>query len=753
VDPLLADFRRLGRRALKATSRIFTQRAPLPPGEPANGIIASAPSADDAIVPETAAQRRAFWEDFYAPANPWLYEGNAYETVKYQQTLSLLPPRRIAKALELGCAEGHFSTRLAAHVDQLIAADISPTAAARTRARCADLPNIDVRVIDVLSDDLPSGLDLLVCSETLYCLPRERLPDIAQRFAAALQPGGALLMANALTITDERDHTGFDWGPDSFGAKTISDAFSAHGDFALEIELRTPLYRIHRFRRLGPGVAASPSPEIVEAALAADIPARVEASVIWDGAICTRTEAQQQAPATQVPILMYHNIADDGHPQLSRYRVSPAAFREQMRHLRRHGYHSISVAEWVDCIASGRPVPGRPVIITFDDACKSFITHAAPILEAAGFRATIFVVTGKVGGTADWDADWPPLVDLMDWDDLRDLLQRGFEIAGHTTSHANLLTLSDDEIVRDSIETRAALHEQLGIDATSIAFPFGLNDARVRAALARGGYRVALADDGFCFSGLGDDLMCLPRVGISGHADLGAFARRLETPDRSVTLCITSAGRPDLLRRTLRSLLAANASSFRDIIIADDLASEECAAVVRELCPDATFLFNDPRLGHHRSVDRLYSHVRTPFIFQCEDDWEFDPVPIVDDCFEALLATPDASGVFVRAQDTLSSAGLEAMEGSELRDIEGRRYVLGSHASPSIWTGFAFSPNLLRRSLWEEHGPYEKFAAEVDISRHMKARGLRCILRLDGTCHHIGDERHVDDPFQAARPG
>jgi peptidoglycan/xylan/chitin deacetylase (PgdA/CDA1 family) len=709
-------------------------------------------SANGAIPYETAEQRRAFWEDFYAAADPWRYKDNAYEAVKYQQTLSLLPRHRVAKAMELGCAEGLFSMRLAARVDQLIAADISPTAAARARARCADQPNVDVQVIDLLKDQLPSGLDLLVCSETLYFLPRERLADIAHRFAAALQPGGILLMANALTIADDRDRTGFDWGWESYGAKTISDAFSAHDDFALETEFRTPLYRIHRYRRLGTGVAAPLHAEVVDASHAAEIPARVEATVIWGGAVCTRAEARQEVPATQVPILMYHSIADDGHPQLSRYRVSPVAFQQQMRHLRQHGYHSISLAEWVYCVANGRPVPGHPVIITFDDGCKNFITHAAPILEAADFRATIFVVTDKVGETADWDAAWPPRVDLMDWDDLRELLQRGFEIASHTPRHANLLTLSDDDIVRDSIEARATLRERLGIETTSIAFPFGLNDARVRAALARGGYRAALADDGVRFSRLGDDLMCLPRVGISGHASLGAFARRLETFDRSVTLCVTSAGRPDLLRRTLRSLLAANATSFQDIIIADDVASKECLAVVREVCPTANFVFNETRLGHHGSVDRIYSRVRTPFIFQCEDDWEFDPVPIVDDCLETLLAVPDSSGVFVRARDTLSAAGLETMEGAELHEIEGRRYWLPSHASPSIWTGFAFSPNLLRRSLWEEHGPYGRFRTEADISRHMKALGLRCVLRVDGTCHHIGDNRHVDDPFQGPSP-
>ena len=58
------------------------------------------------------------------------------------------------------------------------------------------------------------------------------------------------------------------------------------------------------------------------------------------------------------------------------------------------------------------------------------------------------------------------------------------------------------------------MRERLGIEVTSIAFPFGLNYARVREALARG--RLSGGPDRW--RGLvsaGDDLMSLPRVGIS----------------------------------------------------------------------------------------------------------------------------------------------------------------------------------------------------------------------------------------------
>jgi peptidoglycan/xylan/chitin deacetylase (PgdA/CDA1 family) len=257
-------------------------------------------------------------------------------------------------------------------------------------------------------------------------------------------------------------------------------------------------------------------------------PIKVEPSTICDDSVRASDERHQQERTSEVPILMYHSVADNGSPELTPYRVGVAAFQQQICFLRRQGYHSIPLDEWARCIVSGQECSDRQIIITFDDGYKNFITHAAPILEAAGFRATIFVVTDKVGGTSDWDAALANPIELMNWNDLRALQQRGFDICSHTTSHVDLLTLSDEDIIRDSSEARAALHKQLGREVTSIAFPWGRSDARVRAALVRGGFRVGFSvNNGF--SSLRDDLLNLPRIHIAGPGDLDDFVGRIDT--------------------------------------------------------------------------------------------------------------------------------------------------------------------------------------------------------------------------------
>ena len=79
---------------------------------------------------------RARWESLFAAPDPWGYSSD-YEQTKYEHTLELLPEGPIGRALELACAEGHFTVQLAPRVGTLVAADIAAKALERAAERCA----------------------------------------------------------------------------------------------------------------------------------------------------------------------------------------------------------------------------------------------------------------------------------------------------------------------------------------------------------------------------------------------------------------------------------------------------------------------------------------------------------------------------------------------------------------------------------------------------------------------------------------
>jgi peptidoglycan/xylan/chitin deacetylase (PgdA/CDA1 family) len=474
-----------------------------------------------------ARDRHAYWEAVYRTPDPWAYDSD-YEQLKYQRTLALLPTAPIGSAVEVACSEGRFTAMLAPRVERLLASDISPTALERARVRCRDLANVEFRPLDFFDQPLPQGLDLLVCSEVLYELPdRADLRRVTARLAAALTPGGHLLSTHANALKDEPTRTGFDWG-DTFGAKTISEAFAAVPGLALERSLQTELYRIDLWRRLRDGEAPA-VPQIDRAELGPPPEPDFARHIVWGGAETRRAEAQARETSERLPILMYHRIASDGPAALARYRTTAEAFVEQMRFLRRHGYHAVTSADIVRHLKDGRPFTGRPVLISFDDGYRDFHNTAWPILRAHDFTAEVMVVTDLVGKAAEWDVEYGPPAALMGWPDIQALAAAGARFGSHMASHSHMAELSSRQIALEAARSRALLERALGERCLAIAAPFGEASDRFVRIAERCGYQVGLTvDPGAAW--LSNDPLRLPRIEVLGGWSIEAFASALSAP-------------------------------------------------------------------------------------------------------------------------------------------------------------------------------------------------------------------------------
>ena len=227
---------------------------------------------------------------------------------------------------------------------------------------------------------------------------------------------------------------------------------------------------------------------------------------------------------TELPILMYHRIADTGPEPLAPFRVAVERFEEQLALLRQHDFTSISLDEWATSNREQRRVEGRRIAITFDDGYCDFIDNARPLLTKYGFDATVFVLPEQVGATSDWDADLGPSSPLMSWDDLRLLNADGFRVASHSLDHRHLTALTPDDVVSRERRARQRLAEELGTDITLIAYPYGDIDTVQRQSAAIAGYTVGVTTR-FGRSRRFDHPMNLPRLDISGSTELDDFAR------------------------------------------------------------------------------------------------------------------------------------------------------------------------------------------------------------------------------------
>ena len=195
------------------------------------------------------------WDKIFALPDPWSYDSE-YEAIKYEQTLALLPEGVFANALEIGCAEGHFTLRLAPRVGSLTAVDISTRALARAKERCSKLGNVTFQRLDLNTSGVAGLFDLVVCSEVLYYA--RDLREAVGRILSHVRPGGFFLTTHARLVVDDPEGIGFAWDQLTFGVETIANGIAAQPGVVLRRELRTPLYRVILYQRLASGQQPRP---------------------------------------------------------------------------------------------------------------------------------------------------------------------------------------------------------------------------------------------------------------------------------------------------------------------------------------------------------------------------------------------------------------------------------------------------------------------------------------------------------------
>jgi peptidoglycan/xylan/chitin deacetylase (PgdA/CDA1 family) len=170
-------------------------------------------------------------------------------------------------------------------------------------------------------------------------------------------------------------------------------------------------------------------------------------------------------------ILTYHSIDSTGSP----ISVGIEAFG---RHVAWLASGRVSV-EPLPSLVTGDETTGDGrdrVALTFDDAFANFATVAWPRLAGAGLAATVFVVTGHVGGTNRWGghaSSGIPELPLLDWDGLARCMSDGADVGAHSRTHPPLTTLAPAELADEIDGSRRDLAERLGVRASSFAYPYG----------------------------------------------------------------------------------------------------------------------------------------------------------------------------------------------------------------------------------------------------------------------------------------
>lgn len=219
-------------------------------------------------------------------------------------------------------------------------------------------------------------------------------------------------------------------------------------------------------------------------------------------------------PCVALPVLMYHHIQTEASAKAKNQAglsVYTPIFSEQMQYLQDHGYVTVGPAELLAFFNESKAIPGKAVMLTFDDGYADNFSDAFPILKEKKFKATFFLPTGLM--------DNP---DYLTWNQVMEMQNSGLiNLANHTWSHKNM----QSDINTDMREMQTA-DEQLsgrGLNNPKVfAYPYGIKNNNALANLNTLGYTLA-------FSTTPGRVLCekqrltLPRIRMSNRtmASLG----------------------------------------------------------------------------------------------------------------------------------------------------------------------------------------------------------------------------------------
>lgn len=215
-----------------------------------------------------------------------------------------------------------------------------------------------------------------------------------------------------------------------------------------------------------------------------------------------------------------------------------------------------------------------------------------------------------------------------------------------------------------------------------------------------------------------------------------------------ITFALTSCGRLDLLERTIDSFLKFNTSVIRQYIISEDDCSTDLT-YLKEKYKHLKFIWlqnqSQFKRGMLGNIDYLYNHIKTEWVFHCEDDWEFYRKGFIEASMAILGPNPKLLQVWLREQNDTNGHPIEEHIFSEER-IQPIQYRLAALNYMGCFSGYSTNPGLRRLrdkvcfQALNELGP-ANIGPEGKVSIYYELAGFRTAILMQGYVRHIGQGR------------
>ena len=178
-----------------------------------------------------------------------------------------------------------------------------------------------------------------------------------------------------------------------------------------------------------------------------------------------------------VLILCYHTINKNG-------KITPEIFEENLLSLKKKNYFSASLDYIFNYISGKKELPERIVHLTFDDGYRDNYSKAFPILKKFNFKATVFLITSRVG-----------MLGYLNWQQIKEMESSGifsFESHSHTHPRHSTTQPTKEELGNDLLISKKIIKENLKKETKHFCYPYGEYDNLYVSALKEAGFLTGL---------------------------------------------------------------------------------------------------------------------------------------------------------------------------------------------------------------------------------------------------------------------
>jgi len=242
----------------------------------------------------------------------------------------------------------------------------------------------------------------------------------------------------------------------------------------------------------------------------------------------------------KVPIIMYHSVLNS---HTGKYVISPSELESDLKYIKDSGYTTITMTDLIEYVYNDRPLPEKPIILTFDDGCYNNYYYAVPLLEKYNMKAVFSIVgeyTDKYSESNEVNINYS----YLRWADISMLVPDGVvefqshSYAMHTTKGRNgakkklgeSLESYKEALKKDSMKLQDEFQKNCYYMPNTYTYPFGAISKESDEIMKEIGFKATLG----CTEGINyitkdpNGLFSLRRYNRSGKTTTDSFFNKIK---------------------------------------------------------------------------------------------------------------------------------------------------------------------------------------------------------------------------------